>query len=169
MATRLTRHNAVLLTLAMFVLTGGGVWNGARAGGTGAQSGGTPAWTQARVSPGLHSLNQSATVVHQPATGVVPPRSIITAVHVDRGYAGDAEVHTSLCWNGIDRCVDVTRQSLNTHAFNGLDAGRPMHLVHRVTAWRGTRPPLYIKSNVSVWYAPASSGGQDTAHGVRKP
>lgn len=120
------------------------------------QGHGKQAWTHARVSPGLHSLNQAGTVIYQPAPHTVPPGSIITAVYADRDYAGQADVQTSLCWNGVDRCIDVPRRFVNTRAFNGLDASRPMYLVHHVRGWRGGRPPLYIKGNVSVWYGPSN-------------
>lgn len=115
---------------------------------------GKQAWTLARSSPGLHSLQQVATVAYEPAHAV-PAGSVIRQVYADRDYAGQADVHTSLCWNGTDRCVDIVGRHINTRAFDGLDAGRPMILVHRVTAWRGSRPPLYIKGNVTVWFGPA--------------
>lgn len=121
-----------------------------------AQPVGKQAWTHARVSAGLHSLEQAARVAYQPAPDSVPRAAVITQVLAQREYAGQADVHTSLCWNGIDRCVDVVGGRLNTHAFDGLDASRPLYLVHRVTAWRGSRPPLYVKGNVTVWYAAAA-------------
>jgi len=125
---------------------------------------GKQAWTQALASAGLHSLEHAATVAYRPAAGSVPAGSVITQVYADRDYAGQADVQTSLCWNGIERCVDIVGRSINSRAFDGLDAGQPMYLVHRVRAWRGSRPPLYVKGNVTVWYrsppagAPASAG-----------
>jgi len=115
---------------------------------------GSHAWTQSRVSTGLHSLQQVATVSYQPTPSLVPPGSVITHAYAHRDYAGQADVHTSLCWNGTERCIDITGRSINTHAFNGLDAGQPMLLVHRVTAWRGSKPPLFIKGSVNVSYGP---------------
>lgn len=132
------------------------------AGPAGAQGGGKQAWTHARTSTGLHSLEQSARVLYQAAPGSIPAGAEITQVHAQRDYAGQADVHTSLCWKGIERCVDVTGRTLNTHAFDGLDANQPMYLVHRVTAWHGSRPPVHIKGNVTVWYAmPAAAGARD--------
>jgi len=113
---------------------------------------GKHAWTQAAVSGGLHSLNHAATVAYQP-TAHVPAGAVITQVYADRDYVGQADVQTSLCWNGTKHCVDIVGRSINTSAFNGLDAGQPMYLVHRARGWRGSRPPVYVKGNVTVWYA----------------
>lgn len=126
---------------------------------------GKQAWTQARVSGGLHRLDQAAAVIHQPAQKTVPAGAVITQVQAQRDYAGQADVRTSLCWNGTDRCVDLTGLSVNTRAFNGLDAGRPMYLVHRVAGWRDSRPPLFVKGSVTVWYGvpgPAAPSGGAT-------
>ena len=122
--------------------------------GSGAQAWAQPgkrAWTRADVSSGLHSLDQAATVAYQSATKL-PAGAVITRVYADRAYAGQADVQTSLCWNGTQRCIDIVGRSINTRAFNGLDASQPMYLGHRARSWRGSRPPLYIKGNVTVWY-----------------
>lgn len=125
------------------------------AGPTAWAEGDKHAWTQAGVSSGLHSLDHAVTITYQPATAI-PPGSVITRVHANRAYAGQADVQTSLCWNGLERCVDMIGRSINTRSFNGLDAGQPLYLVHRARNWRGSRGPLYVKGNVTVWYAPAS-------------
>ena len=135
---------AYLVLAALALLAAGGQ--------AGAQNGGKRAWTQANVSGGLHRLEHDATVAYRPPAGQVPPGSVITRVYADRDYAGQADVQTSLCWNGMDRCIGIAGRSVHTRAFNDLDAGQPMILVHRVKAWRGSGPPLYVKGNVSVWY-----------------
>ena len=109
------------------------------------------AWTQAAVSSGLHSLNHAATVLYRPAAAV-PPGALITAVYADRDYFGQADVQTSLCWNGRERCVDITGRSINTRVFKGLDARQPMYLVHRARAWHGSHRPLFVRGTVTVWY-----------------
>lgn len=113
---------------------------------------GKQSWTQARVSSGLHSLNHAATVIHPPAPGSVPPGALITQVYANRDYAGQADVQTSLCWNGTERCIDITGRSVNSRAFQGLAADQPMYLVHRVRNWRDSPRPLYIRGNVTVWH-----------------
>lgn len=112
---------------------------------------GKRAWTAAAVSSGLHSLGQAATVAYNPGAKI-PAGSVITKVYANRDYAGQADVQSSLCWGGIQRCVDIVGRSINTPAFNGLEAGGPIYLVHRVHAWHGSHQPLYVKGNVTVWY-----------------
>jgi len=135
---------------ALALLAAGGLAGAASAAGK-------QGWTQSRVSAGLHSLQQAATVAYQPPASV-PPGSVITHAYAHRDYAGQASVQTSLCWGGFEHCVDITRRAINTRAFNGLDAGRPMYLVHRVTAWHGSTPPLFIKGSVNIGYGPADAG-----------
>lgn len=137
MATRLTFLAAALLAIAT---------------GAGAETAGKQAWTQAATSPGLHSPGQSVRVAYAPDPDTIPAGAVITQVYAHREYAGSADIQTSLCWNGITRCIDITGRGINTRAFDGLDAGRPMYLVHRLAAWRGTASPVYVKGNVSVWY-----------------
>lgn len=109
------------------------------------------AWTKAEVSSGLHSLDYDVTVSYRPTTAL-PPDAVITRVLADRNFAGDADIHTSVCWNGVEQCVDITGRSVNTKAFKGLDASKPIYLVHRAQSWRGSRPPIFVKGNVTVWY-----------------
>lgn len=111
------------------------------------------AWTDSAVSPALHSAGHAHTVTYSPERNAIPPGAVITRVRADRRYTGDAMVQTSLCWNGAARCVDIVGPSLMTGAFDGLDAGRPFHLVHRVVDWRGSRPPVHVQGNVTVWFS----------------
>lgn len=141
-APKAVRLTGMALAASALLLAGAQAWS---------QGSGKRAWTQAGVSGGLHSFDHAATVAYQPARAV-PPGSVITRVYADRDYAGQANVQTSLCWNGLGTCVDIVGRSINTKAFNGLDATRPMYLVHRARAWGGGRPPVYVKGNVTVWY-----------------
>ena len=144
----LTLATTLMLTASASVLAGGSN----KATGAEKRTIGKQAWTRAAVSGGLHGFNLPRTVIHAPAEHSVPVGARITKVYADRDYTGDAQVQTSLCWDGTARCVDIVGRHINTAAFNGLDAGRPMSLVHRLIA-RNTGPiPLYITSNVTVWF-----------------
>ena len=114
---------------------------------------GKQAWTRARTSPGLHSLHQTSTVTYEPKSPAIPASAVVTHVHANRHYAGQAQVQTSLCWDGLQRCIDFSGSSINTQVFRGLDASRPFHLVHRVAAWNDSPKPLFIQGNVTVWFA----------------
>lgn len=119
---------------------------------------GKQAWTATAVSSGLHSVGQPATVAYEPGPNVAAG-SVITKIYADRDYVGAAHVQSSLCWGGTRHCVDIVGRSINTPAFNGLEARGPIYLVHRVRAWHGSHQPLYIKGNVTVWYSDAPSHG----------
>ena len=114
---------------------------------------GKQAWTRARTSPGLHSVDQTSAVAYAPNATTIPASAVVTQVHASRRYAGQARVHTSLCWDGLQRCVDFTGPSVSTQAFRGLDANRPFYLVHRVAAWNDSPKPLFVQGNVTVWFA----------------
>ncbi len=115
-----------------------------------AQSG-IQAWTQAQTSPGLYALGRNVEVVHSAAKNV-PRGARITRVQADRQYAGNADIQSFLCWNGTAQCVEFTGASVNSAAFSGLAADQPMLMVHRPRAWRGSPKPVFIRSNVTVWY-----------------
>ena len=132
---------------AILLTSGGSVLAGDGKALTGKQ-----AWTQAAVSGGLYSPGQSRTVAHAPPENAVPAGARITKVYVDRHYAGNAAVQSSICWEGTTRCVDIVGRYINTDAFNGLDANRPISLVHRLESRNDGPMPLYIKSNVTVWF-----------------
>ena len=112
---------------------------------------GKRAWTKAEVSSGLHSLGQEVVVRHSPPA-TLPSGALITRVLADRRFTGNADIRSSVCWNGLERCVDITGASVSTDAFKGLAANESIYLVHRAHTWRGARPPVFIKGNVTVWY-----------------
>ncbi|NYT61820.1 hypothetical protein H0A66_05715 [Alcaligenaceae bacterium] len=118
---------------------------------------GDRSWTWDQVSGAVNYQNVEVVVRYAPGprAGVIPPGSKITHVYAARSYAGNAMITTSLCWNGISRCVPVNGASINTHAFDGLDASQPLYLVHRANGDK-VRPlpaPVFVKGSVAVWYA----------------
>src|SRR3546814_3567390 len=115
---------------------------------------GDPAWHDTKVSRGISALNSDETVAYTPAHHgtVVPPGSVITHVHANRSYDGNAMLQTYLCWNGTVKCVRMTGGNLNSHAFDGLDAGKTIYLVHRVIGWGTEFPPIFVPGGVTVWF-----------------
>lgn len=117
-------------------------------------------WTQAVVSAAIHHAGRSAATTYSPPSagrgtqaGINQASGArITSVHASRNYHGHLRVQTSVCWNGTERCVSMTGASLQTKAFNGLDAGMPIYLVHTVVGDGPLPAPLFIKGNVIVWY-----------------
>lgn len=65
-------------------------------------------------------------------------------------------MQTRLCWNGTARCVPLKGGAINTNAFNGLSADKPMYLVH-VAQGDGPLPaPVFVQGSVIVWFTSAA-------------
>src|SRR3546814_7479412 len=79
-----------------------------------------------KVSRVISALNSDETVAYTPAHHgtVVPPGSVITHVHANRSYDGNAMLQTYLCLNGTVKCVRMTGGNLNSHASIGRASGR---------------------------------------------
>lgn len=112
------------------------------------------AWSDTRTSPAIHALNTKVAVRYAAAQdgSELPRGARITQVHASRSYEGSAAVQTSLCWNGTVRCVPLSGPHLNTGAFEGLEADKPLYLVHSVSAWGAQYPPVFVPGNLIVWY-----------------
>lgn len=115
-------------------------------------------WTQDKVSSAINYSNVEVVTPYAPDASAprIAPGSQITHVYAMRSYMGNAMVETSLCWNGTSRCVPLNGNHINTHAFDGLDASKPMYLVHKARGDKA-RPlpgPVFVKGSVAVWYAP---------------
>ncbi|MEO6985041.1 MAG: hypothetical protein ABI155_06830 [Paralcaligenes sp.] len=111
-------------------------------------------WTDTHTSRAISTLNTSVAVTysHIKFGTVIPPGSIITTASANQSYKGNAIVQTTLCWNGTEKCIPMLGSHLDTHAFDGLDPGKPMRLVHRVLSWGSSLPPLFITGNVNIWF-----------------
>lgn len=115
-------------------------------------------WTQDKVSSAINYQNTEVVTPYAPRASAkaIPSGSRITHVYAMRSYSGSAMVETLLCWNGTSRCIPLRGSDINTHEFDGLDASRPMYLVHKVKGDK-VRPlpsPIFVKGTVAVWYAP---------------
>jgi flagellar protein FlhE len=117
---------------------------------------GSTAWTSERVSGAINYAERDRVVLYAPLAdrpGGQPPRgAVVEGVQATRDFHTGPMVQTKLCWNGVQRCIAMTSRSLQTHAFDGLDARGPFYLVHRVSGKRPLAQPLFIKGSVTVWY-----------------
>ncbi len=111
-------------------------------------------WTDRQTSAAITRTGSAISTRYQAGKSAnqIPAGAVITQVYANRRYAGDATVHTQLCWNGNTRCVDLLGEHLNTQAFSGLDPSQPMYLIHTVTNWGQSFPPLFVVGNVNVWF-----------------
>lgn len=121
------------------------------------------AWTQDRISTGLHPKGGEVTVSYQ-RTALDPPMpaaALVTRVYASRRYDAGVELETHLCWRSpTGPCVSFVGSQLNTDQFDGLSAQGPFILVHRVKTWAGAPSPLFVSGTVTVWFATPLIGGQ---------
>jgi hypothetical protein len=126
-------------------------------------------WTLDKVSPAINYADRDVVVVYEPPgqgaargsrAGYAVPSGMdrtaeprIKRVYAKLSYQGDALVHTSVCWNGTQRCVPLQGGSLTTSAFNGLDPSKPVYLVHKAVGKGRLSTPLYVKGTVIVWFS----------------
>ena len=107
------------------------------------------AWSQEKISPAINYADQAVSVDYDAVA--VQASGAISAVYASRAYQGEARVETLLCWNGRAKCVPMSGGSINTRAFNGLDATLPFQLIHKVIGKGSLPSPLFIKGIVTVW------------------
>jgi hypothetical protein len=116
---------------------------------------GQDSWSEAKTSAGISRSGHDVSVSYAPAIGSpLAPGARIARVHASRTYQGPAQVQTKLCWNGVTQCVSLIGSSLITHAFDGLDASKPIYLVHSVPGKTALTPPLFVKGEVIIWFTP---------------
>lgn len=77
---------------------------------------------------------------------------VISGVHASFSYNSKTGDSTRLCWNGVERCIAIRGQSINTSVFSGLDARKAPYLVYSAAGKGALSPPLFIQENVIVWF-----------------
>lgn len=111
-------------------------------------------WSAARISPAINYSGKNVSAQYSPgqieAGGSARPA--ISRVHASISQQSNTIVQTHLCWNGTDRCVPVTGSSFNTAAFNGLDASKPMYLVHKALGKGPLPAPVFVRGEIIVWF-----------------
>ena len=118
-------------------------------------SAGEFSWSQDAVSPAINYAQTEMRVAFAPPTLQSASRPVvIQSVHARVEAAGSARVDSRLCWGGTGPCVPLERGRVTTAAFNGLDPGRPMYLVHSVLGKGALPAPVFVKGTVIVWYGP---------------
>ncbi len=118
---------------------------------------GSLVWSQDAVSPPLNHRGAQVIVRYSPPAGIADGhagKQGIVSVHAGRSYSGNAVLRTSLCWNSLDHCVPMAGSAITTDAFNGLDASRPMFLVHEAPGKGPLPAPVFVKGRIAVWYGP---------------
>lgn len=119
---------------------------------------GSPSWSVARVSPAINHGGADVAVEYFPTGTSARPAgpATISRVHASISYASRSVVQTRLCWNGTARCVLLKGNAINTNAFNGLSADKPMYLVHVAQGGNPLPAPVFVQGSVVVWFTPAA-------------
>ncbi|TAL77487.1 MAG: hypothetical protein EPN76_08095 [Burkholderiaceae bacterium] len=140
---------SVLITLLSAVLASV-PWVHAHAAGAPTAS----LWDSTLVSPAINQGGLDVAVKYTPTAHVVRSGAtpVISRVHASFSYNSKTRVSTRLCWDGVERCIVLKGQSINTSVFNGLDARKALYLVYSVAGKGALSPPLFIKGNVIVWF-----------------
>lgn len=111
-------------------------------------------WDSTLVSPAINQRGLDIAVKYTPTarTASFGATPVISRVHASFSYNSKARVSTRLCWNGVERCIAIKGQSINTSVFNGLDARKALYLVYSAAGEGALSPPLFIQGNVIVWF-----------------
>lgn len=111
-------------------------------------------WAFEQVSPAIYRLDEP---VIQRFSATATPQSAqteqkLTTIMVQVLPSTAAFIESYLCVNDSQNCVPIRGGRLYTQAFNQYSAQSPVLVVHRVRGWNGTLPPLFIKTQLNLWW-----------------
>ncbi len=110
-------------------------------------------WGQAGVSAALERGGAEVVQRFAPPPGAQLPAGALAArVYADSAYEGSARVETRLCWRSVADCVSLAGGRASTAAFRGRPAHGPFLLVHRAAGSGPLASPVFMRSNLVVWY-----------------
>ncbi len=111
-------------------------------------------WAFEQVSSAIYQLDQPITQRFD--TSRIPDAPTqdqkITQLMVQIMPSSAALIQSYVCVNDTYNCVPIQGGRLYTQVFNEYSAQLPILVVHRVRGWSGTYPPLFIKSQVNLWW-----------------
>jgi hypothetical protein len=111
-------------------------------------------WDSTLVSPAINQGGLDVAVKYTPTANVANfgAAPVISRVHASFSHNSKTRVSTRLCWNGVERCIVIKGQSINTSVFNGLDARKALYLVYNAAGKGALSPPVFIQGNIIVWF-----------------
>lgn len=112
------------------------------------------AWAFEQVSPAVYQLNQPVTQRYAAINALHPPaeHQRFTAVMVQVSPSVAAVIESFACINDTSSCLPIVGGRLYTQAFNQYSAVSPILIVHKIQGWAGAQPPVFIKSQVNIWW-----------------
>lgn len=76
----------------------------------------------------------------------------LSAVQVQITASTDAQISSELCTVLTGHCVPIHGRRLYTKDFNQFNADTDFYVQHRVRNWSGTYPPIFIKTQLNLWW-----------------
>lgn len=111
-------------------------------------------WAFEQVSTAIYQLNESVTQRFSTSEITQPPstehklKTILVQIMPSTG----AFLESYLCVRDTDNCVPIQGGRLYTQAFNQYNAQSQLLVVHRIRDWKGTLPPLFVKTQLNIWW-----------------
>lgn len=111
-------------------------------------------WAFEQVTPAIYRLDEPVTQRFRTTETAHPaqPEQKLTAILVQVLPSTAAFIESYVCVNDIQNCVPIQGGRLYTQAFNQYSAQNPVLVLHRVRGWSGTLPPLFIKTQLNLWW-----------------
>lgn len=111
-------------------------------------------WAFEETSPAIYRLDTPVQQMFSAATLANPPSELakITAVNVQISPSASAWVDSQICAQDFKHCLPITGGRLYTQVFNEFAATTPFYIVHYVRSWNGAYPPVFIKSQLNLWW-----------------
>ncbi|MEZ2742234.1 hypothetical protein ACBP93_06290 [Paenalcaligenes hominis] len=112
------------------------------------------AWAFEQVSPAIYQLDQPVTQRYTSTDSLQPPtrHQHFTAVMVQVSPSVGADIESFACINDTSTCLPIVGGRLYTQAFNQYSAVSPILIVHKIKGWAGATPPVFIKSQLNLWW-----------------
>lgn len=112
------------------------------------------AWAFEQVSPAMYQLNLPVTQRYTAINALHPPadNQKLTAVMVQVLPSVAAAIESFACINDTSSCLPIVGGRLYTQAFNSYSAVSPILVIHKIQGWAGAQPPVFIKSQVNIWW-----------------
>lgn len=111
-------------------------------------------WAFEAVTPAIYSLDEPIVQRFNLAdTGqVVLPNQSLNQIMVQILPSAAAFIESYLCVNDTSHCVSIQGGRIYTQAFSQYSANDTVLVVHRVRNWSGARAPIFIKTQVNLWW-----------------
>lgn len=115
---------------------------------------GAQSWSFDQTSPPLHRQDQTIQQSFNTVELKFPPNQHqrIAAVQIQTYVPNNAWVESQLCTASFTQCASISNGYLYSQDFNHLSATTPLVVVHQLKRFNGTYPPVFIKTQLNIWW-----------------